>query len=230
MGQIFITELKIEKVRHLENISIPLSGDKIKHLILTGKNGSGKTSVIEALEGYLNHVMTDQFFDVKIDWLHNAEQQRELAIQNGEDEEDILKLENDVCKNIEKLQKSRNGLDIQFNVKTGNLIALIEKYHYILAYYSADRIFQAEQPKHVEKVQFKDNYGLTEFPRNEFVKYLLDLKMTEALARNSHKIEKAEEINAWFVNLENLLKEIFADKTVKLEFENYDFISGYCHS
>ena len=51
MDRIFISELKIEHVRHLKDIRIPLSNDKMKHLILTGKNGSGKTSVLEALGG-----------------------------------------------------------------------------------------------------------------------------------------------------------------------------------
>lgn len=86
-------------------------------------------------------------------------------------------------------------------------------------------MFQAEQPKHIEKVQLKDSYELTEFPRMEFVKYLLDLKMTEALARSNNKAEKADEIHAWFAQLEQLLKQIFDDETVKLEFdeETYEF-------
>ena len=100
---------------------------------------------------------------------------------------------------------------------------LKNNYHYILAYYKADRIFQAEQPRHVEKVQLKDRYALTEFPRNEFVKYLLDLKMTEALARNNRKTEKADEIQAWFIKLEELLKKIFDDESVKLLFDEDTF-------
>lgn len=94
-----------------------------------------------------------------------------------------------------------------------------EKYHYIFAYYRADRIFQTEKPKHVEKVQLKDFYGMQEFPRNEFVKYLLDLKMTEALARNDKKEEKADEIRIWFEKLEELLRQIFDDETVELGFD-----------
>ena len=39
MKQFYITELKIKSVRHLKNITIPLSKEGIKHLILTGKNG-----------------------------------------------------------------------------------------------------------------------------------------------------------------------------------------------
>ncbi|MFG6383472.1 MAG: hypothetical protein K1V96_04350 [Lachnospiraceae bacterium] len=156
MERLFITNLTIKKVRHLENISIPLSEKQIKHLVLTGKNGSGKTSVIEALAEYLNNVFTDKYFEHRKEWLYKAKNRKDMAIQNKEEEAEILKLEKDVCEKEEELKKSRNGLEIQFNHKTDNILILTEKYHYILAYYSADRIFQAEQPKHVEKVPLKD--------------------------------------------------------------------------
>ena len=48
----FITEIKIGKVRHLENIDIKLGNEK-KHLILTGKNGSGKTSLLKNIHELL---------------------------------------------------------------------------------------------------------------------------------------------------------------------------------
>lgn len=54
MNQHFITQIHIDKVRHLQNITIPLSETTCKHLILTGKNGSGKTSVMESLKAYLS--------------------------------------------------------------------------------------------------------------------------------------------------------------------------------
>jgi AAA15 family ATPase/GTPase len=63
MENIFITNIHIEKVRHLKNINIQLSQTEKKHLILTGQNGSGKTSLLERfteiflaayLEGYVN--------------------------------------------------------------------------------------------------------------------------------------------------------------------------------
>lgn len=53
MDQIFITDIKINQVRHLKNIEIPLSKDRMKHLIITGKNGSGKTSLLDALARYI---------------------------------------------------------------------------------------------------------------------------------------------------------------------------------
>lgn len=185
MERIFITNLTIKKVRHLKDISIPLSENQIKHLILTGKNGSGKTSVVEALARYLDKIFTGE---------------RENAFRNCQKE-----------------------LDIKLNNKIESIPELADKYHYILAYYDAARVFQAEQPRQIEKVKLEDYYGLTDFPRKEFVKYLLDLKMTEALARNNNKTEKADEIQTWFAKLEQLLKQIFDDKTVELEFDEETF-------
>lgn len=185
MERLYITKLTINKVRHLKNISIPLSENQIKHLILTGKNGSGKTSVIEALARYLDKIFTGE---------------RENAFRNCQKE-----------------------LDIKLNNKIESIPELADKYHYILAYYDAARVFQAERPRQIEKVKLQDYYGLTEFPRKEFVKYLLDLKMTEALARNNNKTEKADEIQTWFAKLEQLLKQIFDDKTVELEFDEETF-------
>ncbi|MCL2852468.1 MAG: AAA family ATPase [Defluviitaleaceae bacterium] len=49
MEHTFITKIHIGKVRHLENIDIDISNIQRKHLILTGKNGSGKTSLLKAM-------------------------------------------------------------------------------------------------------------------------------------------------------------------------------------
>lgn len=223
MEQLYITDLTIEKVRHLKDISIPLSGDQIKHLILTGKNGSGKTSVIEAMAYHLNNVFTDSLFNYKEKKLKEARNQMDRAVQSQSSETQILKLENELCERKEKLEQSRQGLHINFNRNVEDIYTLKDKYHYIMAYYKADRTFQAEQPRHVEKVRLKDYYGFMEFPRNEFVKYLLDLKMTEALARSNGKAEKADGIKTWFDKFEKLLKRIFADETVELEFDEDTF-------
>lgn len=223
MEQLYITNLIIENVRHLKDISIPLSENQIKHLILTGKNGSGKTSVIEALAVHLNNVFTDNYFTDKEAWLNRAKREKTTAIKNKADETETLKLEKEVREKERAFHNSRKGLDIKFNQETKDIVVLKDEHHYLLAYYRADRIFEAIKPLHVEKVRFKDRYGLEEFPRNEFVKYLLDLKMTEALARNNNKINKADEIRAWFDKLEQLLRQIFDDETVRLEFDEETF-------
>lgn len=235
MVQIFMTSLLIHKVRHLENITIPLAEDSVKHLILTGKNGSGKTSVLEALADFLNDsLFLDQslFKRVLAYYTKLSEMREELGEQDGTNKQ-IRILKEHFFQEEEDAVQDRKNIEAAYNFRcedynTNDLLmetkpVLLKKSNFILAFYKADRAFVAEQPKHVEKVQFKEEYSPTEFPRNEFVKYLLDLKMTEALARNSQKNEKADEISGWFANLERLLKEIFEDESLKLTFDEDTF-------
>jgi AAA15 family ATPase/GTPase len=91
MEEIFITGIEIKKVRHLENIKIKLSDSERKHLILTGKNGSGKTSVVNELNhmipgvryldfksnanyGYaLHYSININWFPQLINWPHDSQ-------------------------------------------------------------------------------------------------------------------------------------------------------------
>ncbi len=100
---------------------------------------------------------------------------------------------------------------------------MLEEGKFIIAYYQADRAFQAEIPKHVEKVELKNRYGISESPRNDFIKYLLDLKMTEALAAANGKNEKADKIRQWFESFQQLMKKILEDDSVKLIFDEDTF-------
>lgn len=190
MDRIFISELKINHVRHLKDVRIPLSGDKMKHLILTGKNGSGKTSVLEALGHHLEEKVSSG---------------RQEQIEAGQELADITKI------------------SVEFNHPTEEVRYFFGKGEFILAYYKAERIFRADISNHIEKVELQDNYSITETPRQLFVKYLADLKVTEALARNNGKIEKADTIKQWFDKFTNLLRKIFSDGSLELIFEEEKF-------
>ena len=54
--QHYITEIKINQLRHLSDISISLNTENRQHLIITGKNGSGKTSLLLAVQKYLQAI------------------------------------------------------------------------------------------------------------------------------------------------------------------------------
>ena len=58
---------------------------------------------------------------------------------------------------------------------------------------------------------------------NQFLNFLSDLKIQEALARNENEIKDADEINLWFTDFENLLKQIYQDDSLKLVFNYRDY-------
>lgn len=66
----YVNNIKIDKLGHLEDISIDLANENAPHLIVTGKNGSGKTIFLNALAEYLvKFVMSPQ--RMELHW-HNT--------------------------------------------------------------------------------------------------------------------------------------------------------------
>lgn len=51
----FIKNIHINKLFHLKDLDIPIADKKYPHLIITGKNGSGKTVLLNALANYLQN-------------------------------------------------------------------------------------------------------------------------------------------------------------------------------
>lgn len=223
MDQIFITDIKINQVRHLKNIEIPLSKDRMKHLIITGKNGSGKTSLLDALAVFLNSVTSSREPMESIETLKIRIKNLQSYIEQGREKYEI-DLKRERVKRCEyRIETTSGGVILDMNVSLYDILPLFSQGKFVTAYYKADRIFKAQIPQHVEKVALKKDYSIKETPRQDFVKYLLDLKMTQALAVTGGKKEKADQIAAWFQNFDNLLKRIFDDDSVELVFDEETF-------
>lgn len=68
----FIKEIRIDELRHLSNLVIPLNSESRQHLMITGKNGSGKTSLLVALQKYLKSFNDGKLTDVQNKVLFNV--------------------------------------------------------------------------------------------------------------------------------------------------------------
>lgn len=182
----FIKNIHINKLFHLENFDIPIADEKYPHLIITGKNGSGKTVLLNAMTESLNNLIRESSFG-------------------------ILK------------QLFSGKVDVQFC----DLKSIEEKYKrhdFIIAFYQADRKIKMTEPKSPIKPVFI-HVGIRDTSTDQFLAFLSDLKIQEALARNENQIQDADEIKNWFVEFEKLLQQIFQDDNLKLEFDykNYYF-------
>lgn len=223
MKNIYITKLILENVRNLNYTEIPLANDEKKHLIFTGKNGSGKTTVLEGLSWYLNQLATSSELVGKEKILLAERELLQTVKKHNQSKEKILEQEKEVEKYETIVKNIRRGFKVELNCSNDEMRPLFEAGEFIISYYKADRIFEAETPKHVEKVELKQSYSIYDNPRKNFVKYLLDLKMTQALAATSGKQEKAQGIQEWFDNFEHFLQNLFENNKLSLEFDEDTF-------
>lgn len=229
MEQVFMTDVEIKKVRHLVNISIPLDNSKRKHLIFTGKNGSGKTSVIEALVRYFEYITSNGYepyekvierckeYSRRLDGLKNQADSNEKFSEINRTERSMAVWKNDFeIWNSGAIAKMNAISLLQNKFKQGN---------FIFAYYKDEREFLAETYKNIEKIEFQDKYGITENPGAKLTKYLVDLKATQAFTKDKKKFEK---IDKWFRTFENILKKIFDDDMLELKFNDETFQFSIC--
>ena len=102
------------------------------------------------------------------------------------------------------------------------------KYHigdFVFAYYQATREIKGilKEPQSPTKPSYKKNGKIRETSTSQFLNFLSDLKIQEALARNEQQLNDANEISAWFEDFEHLLQEIFQDDKLKLVFNYKDY-------
>lgn len=83
MSDYFIENLEIKENRHIQRLDIPLSKEKRKHLIFTGKNGSGKTTILNAINKLFNNLIVENMLETE---------ELAITINNNQDIFDFRKL------------------------------------------------------------------------------------------------------------------------------------------
>lgn len=236
MEEIFVTKLRINKVRHLENLEIPLSDTERKHLILTGKNGSGKTSVLEGIVKFLDNWISKKYSLDKIEELNSnfiskrnsLIKQNEFLKINREKGALIPNANRDIISNVEYNLATMDIIDsapclLRFSPNNIALGLIEESYPYLLKFFESKRLFSPKESKGPQKITLKNNYELSENINENFVRQLVNLRLDLLDAKDLGKTDEVNKIEEWFRSFTNILKEIFEDETLELTFDRKNF-------
>lgn len=217
----FIKNIKINKLFHLNNFDISIDDKEYPNLIMTGKNGSGKTILLNAISDFLDKIKGDTTMNF-LSYGKQVENQKHL-LKNPSLDDQTRMTYNSILQMQENQYKLFYGkIDVEFN----NVSDIIDKYNkdeFVIAFYQADRKIRMDENKNPTKPTINRRGGVKDTSTSQFLNFLSDLKIQEALARNENQIEDANNIRAWFDEFEVLLQSIFEDNDLKLEFNYKDY-------
>ena len=128
--------------------------------------------------------------------------------------------------NIERYKKEIDSIFGKIEPEFVNLPALISDYQkgdFIIAFYEAARKPQMIEPQNPTKPTYSVKGDAKQTATSQFLNFMSDLKIQEALARNEKEMDDADRINEWFVDFENLLKQIYQDEELQLKFNYRDY-------
>lgn len=223
MKEYFISEIDIEKLYHLSDIKIKLDSNKRQHLLLTGKNGSGKTSLLLEIEKFLraiNDEKLSQVFDQYPTWINEAKKK----VLSASSDSEKYAADKDLKHCLGFLKKYSDGVQINLNQYEG-LEMMYHNGKFITAYFPSERKAQFMRPNGVENITLENTYGIDESAGDILLKYMVHLKTQQAYARNEGDQTTANQIQKWFDRFDSALQILLDEESIHIEYDykKYDF-------
>jgi GTPase SAR1 family protein len=219
----FISEIDIEKLYHLSDIKIKLDSNKRQHLLLTGKNGSGKTSLLLEIEKFLraiNDEKLSQVFDQYPTWINEAKKK----VLSASSDSEKYAADKDLKQCLGFLKKYSDGVQINLNQYEG-LEMMYHNGKFITAYFPSERKAQFMRPNGVENITLENTYGIDESAGDILLKYMVHLKTQQAYARNEGDQTTANQIQKWFDRFDSALQILLDEESIHIEYDykKYNF-------
>ncbi|WP_179863090.1 AAA family ATPase [Bacillus toyonensis] len=223
MNSHFIKEILIKKVRHHENVSIPICSESPKHLIITGKNGSGKTSLLEGIKSFLT-IFENYSLQQLSDWREYLLQNQQ-RLQQVDGTYDTIQIKRDIEHFTSQINNYCRQVELSLN-NSNEIASLFQEGKFLISYFNASRLASMLTPSGIQKIHIETRYPIERAVGDVFVQYLVDLKARSTFAKEAGHMDIYNEIENWFSYLEINLRHIFENEHLQLVFDysNYNFV------
>lgn len=212
----YITSIHVNDCYTYQNFGIDLvKHEPFSHLILTGKNGSGKSTILKKLHAYISSFSTDEDFRNGLRFL----KARIIDESFDSAQSTIAKIR---IKEMERVlpvffHDDQNSFKIQKN----NII-----YSFLLPYRKSqvNGVSIPTNEKEFEELLIQNSTSSDFFIQN-FKQFLVNKKVNQAFAQLDNNKEEIEKTDTFFKNMEEVFRSILEDKELKLTFEkeSYEF-------
>lgn len=222
----YITALHVDNCYTYQDFDIVLHNyQPFSHLILTGKNGSGKSTILRALNNYFDawRIPNQPLTSLPTLSEHIKQLKQLLFFREetyGSTDSTVLAFERELAKfssitpivninpNAFWTSHKNNLLYSYFPAKRSSEVALVDA--------------PSKETEFIEKINTSDS---TEFFIKKFKQYLVNQKIEQAFSQLEQEESNLKHISQFFNELEKTFCKIFEDNLLKIEFirSNYEF-------
>lgn len=206
-----------------KEIDIPLNG---KNLIITGGNGSGKTSLLKELHRKIELLIVSKKVADLPNITQNLERHKDILSKQVKGTSNYENIKNQVVHYERELAQIKDGLqleipeNINFSSNYDDRVAVVKLFEASRMAHIAHTDTVKSQAKATEEAeQLAKNHNQSF--GNKLEEHLVSLKTRESLAETHDKdFALAEKIQKWFEHFEKNLKFLMEDNSTKLEFDS----------
>lgn len=210
----YIKQIHVNNCFTYQNFDIPINSlSEFKHIILTGKNGTGKTTILNRIAFQLNEFKNERNKAQGVQYLKSVMQANRKHPN---------------FKIWEQQLNDYADIDVFFfNGSDENFLKQVNQY--IFSFFKAHRRVElkevstvSKESQFVEELQ-KQNDG--EKFASQFKQYLVNKKVYEAFDFMNSRTEGVNQNQIFFENLTNILRNVFGDSNLRLDFvqESFEF-------
>ncbi len=176
----FLSEIRINNLRHLANKSIKINQEEFKTLIITGKNGSGKTTILNECRDVLKRIL-----ETSIDQLFSEKGRNEIF--------------NPIDSKLDLIFNTGKQTDLRLAYETGL---------FVVKYFNVQRQFKTTGVDTIKTTELTFENRIDSNWSDNIVAYLVDLDFARLRAFRENDSKTVSELDAWFNNFTEILKEI----------------------
>lgn len=219
----YITSIHVNDCYTYQNFDIDLvKHQPFSHLILTGKNGSGKSTILKNLDlliSSLFHNNENIELNDRVDKLKD-----EIKRLNNSNLPSKKSQSNELINILQTFGKLLITFSIRGNIYFKNKKQIIYSYLLPIRNSKVNNVSSPTTQDEFER-QLTQNKTSSEYFIKNFKQFLVNRKVNQAFAQLENNKEEIEKTDIFFKNIEEVFGNIFEDKHLKLTFEkdSYEF-------
>lgn len=213
-SSVFIKSFVVKAINNVSPVTVFL-GENKTHLIVTGRNGSGKTSILKAIQEELGVIKSSK---------GNIKSYRDRRVLAEK-----AYLDDPSPETLKKLNTYKPYIDAKVSLEiSGGLDFTADQE--ICVFFSANRSLNASIPSSITAPSLPISAGDVPVVNSMILQYLVNLKAQRAFAGDDGDVESVAVIDGWFDSFRQALRDAFESQDLDLKFDrqglNFHIVEG----